>query len=125
MNCTFFGPVGSFDDLFAEMDRRTDIDFWGITEHGRAVGAPLRASASPSTRTSSPTGSRPGSRWSPPTRWRTYWDEMPMITSYEDSISRHEGRFTAYFLDRGFSPRGGLPSGTTAPTTRSWTSWRC
>ena len=36
MNCTFFGPVGSFDDLFERMDARTDLDFWGITEHGRS-----------------------------------------------------------------------------------------
>ena len=34
MNCTFFGPVGSFDPLFEDMEARADVDFWGITEHG-------------------------------------------------------------------------------------------
>ena len=34
MNCTFFGPVSTFDELFEEMDARTELDYWGITEHG-------------------------------------------------------------------------------------------
>lgn len=30
MNDTFFGPIGSFEDMFAEMSRR-DLDFWGMS----------------------------------------------------------------------------------------------
>ena len=37
-----FGPVGSFDAVFAEMDARDDIDFWGITEHGPTRKHPVQ-----------------------------------------------------------------------------------
>ena len=32
-NDSFFGPIRSFKDVFAEMDSR-DLDFWGLTVHG-------------------------------------------------------------------------------------------
>lgn len=32
-NDTFFGPFVSFKDIFDEMNRRTHLDFWGITMH--------------------------------------------------------------------------------------------
>src|SRR5690606_1467530 len=31
-----------------------------------------------------------------------YWDEMPMINSYTDSIIQHESKFTKHFSDKGF-----------------------
>ena len=43
------------------------------------------------------------------TDWRSYWHDMPMITSYEESILRHESRFTPYFPERGFTLRRGVP----------------
>ncbi len=109
MNCTFFGPVGSFDDLFDDMDRRTDVDFWGITEHAERSEHPFEVGVA--------LDAHIQSHWIAARRglvaseaWRTYWDEMPMITSYEDSISRHEGRLTAYFLARGFTHAVAYPS---------------
>ena len=32
-----------------------------------------------------------------------YWQDMPMITSYSESIYLHESRFTQHFADRGFT----------------------
>ena len=34
-NDTWFGPVGSFDGVFARMDAR-EVDFWGLTDHAQA-----------------------------------------------------------------------------------------
>ncbi len=36
------------------------------------------------------------------TQWREYWAEMPMITTYTESILQHESRFTHHFEQLGF-----------------------
>ena len=34
--------------------------------------------------------------------WRSYWEDMPPIESYNDSIQWHESRFTGYFNALGY-----------------------
>lgn len=108
MNYTFFGPVGSFDPMFADMDADDDIDFWGVTEHAEVVpndssrGVHLEAHIQShwiSVRSSMFTSAA----------FRAYWDDMPMITSYDDSIQRHEARFTEHFERAGFRRRVAFP----------------
>lgn len=103
LNYTFFGPVFPFAEMFEKADS-WDVDFWGITEHAEvnphyfatggvlprhiqshwlAVRKPLLASSA----------------------FRRYWETMPTITSYEQSIDRHEARFASYFEARGFDWR--------------------
>ena len=101
MNHTFFGPVGTFDDLFARMGARADVDFWGITEHGETEQHAFNRSQ--------PMDGHLQSHWIGVRQamftsdaWRDYWDAMPMIDSYRESIVRHESRFTAYFVEHGF-----------------------
>ncbi|MDX6372705.1 MAG: hypothetical protein QOD98_1693, partial [Nocardioidaceae bacterium] len=101
MNCTVFGPVGGFDDLFARMDARADVDFWGVTEHGDTDEHAFDRTL--------PMESHIQSHWTAVRRrmftsdaWREYWHEMPMIASYRDSIVRHESRFTSWFTEQGF-----------------------
>jgi lipopolysaccharide biosynthesis protein len=108
MNYTFFGPVGSFDPMFADMDADDQIDFWGVTEHAEVVhneksrGVHLEAHIQShwiSVRRSMFTSAA----------FEAYWDEMPMITSYDDSIRRHEARFTEHFERAGFRRRVAFP----------------
>jgi lipopolysaccharide biosynthesis protein len=101
LNSTFFGPVGSFDDLFAGMDARDDVDFWGITEHGRAKRHPFDVKQ--------PLHAHIQSYWIAVRRrmftspeWRDYWDSMPMIEDYKQSVLFHESRFTHHFTQAGF-----------------------
>jgi lipopolysaccharide biosynthesis protein len=101
MNHTFFGPVGTFDDVFAEMDARTDLDFWGVTEHGRTRKHPFDQTQ--------PMRAHIQSHWIAVRRrmldspeWRDYWDSMPMIEDYQGSVLHHESRFTHHFRERGF-----------------------
>ncbi|CAD5993322.1 rhamnan synthesis F family protein [Agreia sp. COWG] len=101
MNYTFFGPIGSFDPLFAEMDARP-LDFWGVTEHGEVVPHPRTG-----------VGSMPRhiqSHWIAVRRslfttdaFRNYWADMPVITSYDESIDRHEAYFTPHFSGLGYT----------------------
>ncbi|UXW84854.1 rhamnan synthesis F family protein [Microbacterium azadirachtae] len=101
LNYTFFGPVYPFSEMFEKTDA-WDVDFWGITEHGEvdphhfASGGVLPRHIQ--------------SHWLAVRKsllaseaFRQYWETMPMITSYEQSIDRHEARFAKHFEEQGFT----------------------
>ena len=100
LNYTFFGLIFPFSEVFDDMDK-PGIDFWGVSAHQEVSPNPFTG-----------TGTLPfhiqshfiavrkkliGSEC-----FYKYWSEMPMINSYEDSILRHEAKFTKYFSDLGF-----------------------
>lgn len=101
LNYTFFGPVYPFSEMFEKTDA-WDVDFWGLTEHGEidqhyfASGGVL-----PRHIQSHWLAVRKSLLLSP--AFRHYWETMPLITSYEQSIDRHEARFATYFEERGFT----------------------
>ncbi|MBM9467713.1 lipopolysaccharide biosynthesis protein [Nakamurella sp. YIM 132084] len=102
MNHTFYGPIFPFSETFEAMDARSDIDFWGLTAHGRLEENPVPGS-------SGPLPFHIQSHWIAVRRtmlqsieFRSYWEQMRPIVSYYDSILQHEGRFTQWFSDRGF-----------------------
>ena len=107
MNYTWFGPVRSFAPMFDRMGAR-ELDFWGMTEHGGGTPNPFTG-----------TGTMPRhmqSHWLAVRRsmfqseqWRRYWDDMPMITTYIESVLNHESRFTKHFLDAGFTGEAAFP----------------
>lgn len=108
MNYTFFGPVGSFDPVFATMDADTSIDFWGLTEHAEVVPNQKSRGVHLEAHIQSHWISVRSSMFNSP-EFAAYWDEMPMITSYDDSIQRHEARFTEHFERAGFTRRVAFP----------------
>ena len=101
MNYTFFGPVFPFSETFERMDAQ-ELDFWGLTAHKSVDPNPFAGA----------TGVLPlhiQSHWIAVRKamftsveFQQYWATMPMISSYDDSILRHEGRFTDYFASKGF-----------------------
>ena len=109
LNCTFFGPLGTFDGLFEEMEARTDLDFWGITEHGKTKRHPFdKQKTMPAHLQSHWLAVRSRMTGSP--EWDEYWREMPMIESYADSVMRHESVFTSWFAERGFTWAAAYPA---------------
>ncbi|HET6939523.1 MAG TPA: rhamnan synthesis F family protein, partial [Nocardioides sp.] len=109
LNSTCFGPVGSFEQVFADMDARDDIDFWGITDHRRMRRHPIKKDR--------PLAHHIQTHWlaarkrlvtSP--EWAEYWSTMPMIETYHDSIDHHETRFTPYFVERGYTCATSFPA---------------
>lgn len=102
MNYTFFGPIYPFQEVFDRMDP-SDVDFWGLTEHGYVDEHEFgdRGGAMPPHIQSHWIAVRGPMLRSP--EYREYWDTMPMIESYKDSIRRHESRFTRHFNERGFA----------------------
>ncbi len=99
MNHTFYGPIGSFDPLFARMNA-SELDFWGVTDHGPTPSQFLAGKTYPAHIQSHWIAVRRRLFLSEP--WRAYWDGLPPIRSYQDSVSRHEARFTEHFERNGF-----------------------
>jgi len=100
MNYTWFGPVRSFDDFFARMNAER-ADFWGMTDHAEITPNPFTGKGVLARHIQS--------HWIAVRRpllesvqWREYWAQMPPITTYRESILRHESRFTRHFETRGF-----------------------
>lgn len=100
---TIMGPVYPFEDMFEEMDNR-ELDFWGITKCGEEILEPsgyskyvyqpqhiqkhfivFRKSLVNSL------------------DFRLFWEEMPEIISYDDSIRFFEAAFTRVFEQKGFT----------------------
>lgn len=102
MNYTIMGPVYPFKDMFSCMNDK-DVDFWGITQFYKTDDDPFGTM---------PDGYIPDhiqshfiavrKSMSASDIFHKYWEEMPMITGYLDSVTRHESRFTKYFEEAGF-----------------------
>ena len=99
-NYTFFAPIHPWARLFERTDK-WDTDFWGITEHDEVRPHPfLPKLVMPRHIQSHWIAVR--SSLSATKDWRTYWEDMPPIESYNDSIQWHESRFTGYFNALGY-----------------------
>ncbi|MGP6171519.1 rhamnan synthesis F family protein [Microbacterium sp. A204] len=101
LNYTFFGPMFPFSEMFDRADG-WDVDFWGITEHGEVRPHPFAAKGILPRHIQSHWIAVRKSMFTSPA-FRDYWEGMPMISSYEQSVDMHEARFTHHFEDRGFS----------------------
>lgn len=101
-NATIMGPVRPFAEMFDEMNAR-DLDFWGMNWFHRVDGDPFGMA---------PEGYLPRHLQSHFHAYRkslvssqvfqSYWDTMPEIHSYTESIGYHESQFTQRFERLGF-----------------------
>lgn len=102
MNFTNFGPVFPLQEMFEKMSQK-DVDFWGITKHYGHDFDPYNGCEYgyiPPHIQSSFIAIRSSMLCSED--FRRYWDNMPMIRGYEDSICKHEAIFTKKFEDLGY-----------------------
>ncbi len=102
MNFTMMGPIYPFRIMFDEMAKR-DIDFWGITQFYKTDFDPwggLPDGYIPDHIQSHFITVRKEMINSPV--FHDYWDHMPMIKGYMDSVINHESKFTKYFEKEGF-----------------------
>lgn len=94
-NCSCYGPVYPFHEMFDEMSKRK-IDFWGITEW------PFNESGYKGTWILSYfMVFRP--RMFLSADWKQYWGNLCPVHSRDECIALHETKFTQYFADRGFT----------------------
>lgn len=101
-NSTIMGPVYPFSEMFEEMDKR-DVDFWGITKFGEDKKTKLKYSLYnyiPEHIQSHFMAYRQSLISS--ISFQKYWNEMPEINSYDESVGIHESAFTKKFADMGY-----------------------
>lgn len=103
-NSTLMGPVRPLKEMFDEMAQEEDLDFWGLTMHHGAKTNPFKGKHLyrylPVHIQSHFIVYR--KRFIQSAELQAYWNEMPMIESYTDSVQRYEAVFTKQFADRGF-----------------------
>jgi lipopolysaccharide biosynthesis protein len=102
MNYTIFGPLYPFKVMFEDMNKR-DVDFWGITKHHKvdydAFGTckygyiPEHIQSSFLVIRKSLLSSKD---------YQEFWENMPMINSYADSVGYYEAIFTIDFKEKGY-----------------------
>ena len=103
MNATAYGPLYPLSEMFGAMDGR-DLDFWGVTSHGAVNWNPYPRNGlktMPEHIQSYFLAVRGRMLRDP--AFRTFWDGLPEIRSYEDSVSLFESVFTRHFADLGFT----------------------
>jgi len=103
LNFTIMGPVHPFSETFAAMESK-DVDFWGITKFGEVDYDPTGCN---------PYGYLPEhvqshftvyrKRFLASAELRAYWDSVPAISSYDETVGLHESYFTKHFADMGFT----------------------
>lgn len=100
MNYTLAGPVCPLQNMFDAMEQRTDLDFWGLTRHyamrSRRFGGNVPEHLQSHFLAIRKSLLQQDAFWA-------YWQSMCLPRSYEESVIRHETRFTSYFETRGFS----------------------
>ncbi len=103
-NCTMMGPVRPLQEMFDEMAARPELDFWGLTLHHGAASNPFKGKHVykylPVHIQSHFLVYR--KKFLQSKDLQQYWDNMPMITGYTDSVQRYESVFTKIFGDKGY-----------------------
>lgn len=107
-NHTYYAPLYPWAEVLTRAEGWGDISFWGMTEHGVMRPHPFLA------RRELPRHLQ--SHWIAVRRrlledpaFREYWEQMPPVSSYRDSIQWHESRFTDHFTGIGHTWRVAFP----------------
>lgn len=108
LNYTFFGPVYPFAEVF-ERAETWNVDFWGLTDHGEVSPHPFAAKRTMQAHIQSHWIAVRRSLFDTET-FRDYWETMPLIESYNDSVEHHESRFTQHFAKRGYTYEVAFPA---------------
>lgn len=102
-NDSFYGPFYPFQDIFDEMEKKGNADFWGLTIHGK---------------TEATTAVFPDgyirehiqsyflvvrSRMLHSEEFITYWETSEKAQGFQDAITWHEVLFTETFFEKGFT----------------------
>ena len=99
-NHTYYAPLRPWEEVLTRAEGWGDISFWGMTEHAAMRPHPFLAKRELPRHLQS--------HWIAVRRrlltdpaFREYWEQMPPVSSYRDSIQWHESRFTGHFAELG------------------------
>ena len=107
-NHTYYAPLRPWEEVLTRAAGWGDISFWGMTEHATMRPHPFLAQRELPRHLQS--------HWIAVRRrlltdpaFREYWEQMPPVSSYRDSIQWHESRFTGHFADLGHTYEVAFP----------------
>ena len=107
-NHTYYAPLRPWEEVLTRAANWGDISFWGMTEHATMRPHPFLAQRELPRHLQS--------HWIAVRRrlltdpaFREYWEQMPPVSSYRDSIQWHESRFTDHFTGIGHSYEVAFP----------------
>ena len=107
-NHTYYAPLRPWEEVLTRAAGWGDISFWGMTDHATMRPHPFLAQRELPRHLQS--------HWIAVRRrlltdpaFREYWEQMPPVTSYRDSIQWHESRFTAHFAELGHTWQVAFP----------------
>lgn len=103
MNATIMGPVFPFSEMFDKMAENEKLDFWGPNLYLKTPDDPFGTN---------PYGYLPDhiqssfivyrKKFLKSPDLRNFWNGIPEIKDYNDSIGKYESFFTKYFADMGY-----------------------
>ena len=100
MNYTLAGPVCSLKPMLDAMQTHPELDFWGLTRHyamrSRRFGGQVPEHLQSHFLAIRQNMMQADAFWD-------YWQKMELPRSYEESVIRHETRFTRYFSELGYT----------------------
>ena len=107
-NHTYYAPLRPWGEVLTRAANWGDISFWGMTEHATMRPHPFLAQRELPRHLQS--------HWIAVRRrlltdpaFREYWEQMPPVSSYRDSIQWHESRFTGHFAELGHTWQVAFP----------------
>ncbi|WP_108833584.1 rhamnan synthesis F family protein [Actinomyces sp. Marseille-P3109] len=107
-NHTYYAPVRPWEEVLTRAEDWRGISFWGMTEHDVMHPHPFLAKRELPRHIQS--------HWIAVRRrlltdpaFRAYWEQMPPVSSYRDSIQWHESRFTGHFTELGHTYEVAFP----------------
>ena len=97
-NHTYYAPLHPWEEVLTRAAGWEGISFWGMTEHAAMRPHPFLARRElPRHLQSHWIAVRHRLLTAPD--FREYWERMPPVSSYRDSIQWHESRFTGHFAE--------------------------
>ncbi len=102
-NFTCFGPLYPFAGMFAEMESKKDLDFWGITKFNKVDYDPFGTicyNCIPEHLQSNFIVIR--NRLLNSREFREFWEKMTPVVNYYEAIGKYEAIFTKKFADMGY-----------------------
>lgn len=107
-NHTYYAPLRPWEEVLTRAAGWESISFWGMTEHAAIRPHPFLARRElPRHLQSHWIAVRRGLLTAP--AFREYWEQMPPVSSYRDSIQWHESRFTGHFAELGHTWQVAFP----------------
>ena len=107
-NHTYYAPLHPWEEVLTRAAGWEGVSFWGMTEHAAMRPHPFLARRElPRHVQSHWIAVRRGLLTAPD--FREYWERMPPVSSYRDSIQWHESRFTGHFAELGHTWQVAFP----------------